>query len=135
MAEQRGCPAFLRGKDHYAMECSLTSLYLCVRDMPRAIAFYETLLERGVTSRDEIYSVFEINGFRLGLFAYEKMGEAHTFGSNCLPSLGVGSLAVLTAKLKGQELCFPLTKIGGNWVAEIVDPEGNHIEMTAPAAP
>ena len=26
----------------------------------------------------------------------------------------------------------PLTKIKDNWVAEFVDSEGNHIEMTAP---
>lgn len=32
-------------------------------------------------------------------------------------------------KLKGKEICFPLTKIEKNWVAEFVDSEGNHIEV------
>ena len=27
---------------------------------------------------------------------------------------------------------FPLTPIGTNWVVEIIDSEGNHIELTAP---
>ena len=31
------------------------------------------------------------------------------------------------------QVALPLTLIRGNWVVEIVDSEGNHIEMTAPA--
>lgn len=61
------------------MNCSIKSLYLCVKDMDRAIDFYENLFEQTVTVRDEIYSVFDINGFRLGLFAYEKVNEKHVF--------------------------------------------------------
>lgn len=57
------------------MNCIIKSLYLCVKDMNRAIDFYENLFEQTVTVRDEIYSVFDINGFRLGLFAYEKVNE------------------------------------------------------------
>lgn len=114
------------------MECTLRSLYLCVNDMQRALEFYENFLERPALIQDEIYSVFDIDGFRLGLFAYQKMGEAHCFGSNCLPSLQVESLAVLENKLSGLKVCFPLTQIKNNWVAEFVDSEGNHVELTAP---
>ncbi len=114
------------------MEFHIKSLYLCVKNMERAIKFYEELFEQKVTEKDDIYSVFDINGFRLGLFAYEKKNEAHTFGSNCLPSISVESLECLKEKLNGKEICFPITKIGSNWVAEFVDSEGNHIEMTAP---
>ncbi len=114
-------------------KCKLGSLYLCVRDMERAIAFYEALLGCPAAQRDEIYSVFDIGGFRMGLFAFEKKDEPHTFGSNCLPSFSWETLEALKGKLLGQEICFPLTRIGPNWVAEIVDSEGNHIEMTVPA--
>lgn len=110
----------------------IQSMYLCVQDMERAIAFYERFFEQPVTEKDEIYSVFEISGFRLGLFAYQKMNEPHTFGSNCLPSIEVDSLETLQRKLSGLELCFPLTQIGNNWVSEFVDSEGNHMELTAP---
>lgn len=68
------------------MNCIIKSLYICVKDMNRAIDFYENLFEQTVTVRDEIYSVFDINGFRLGLFAYEKVNEKHVFGNSCLPS-------------------------------------------------
>ena len=115
-----------------SVKCNLNSLYLCVHDMKRAISFYEVFLEQPVTVRDEIYSVFDINGFRLGLFAYERMGEHHTFGSNCLPSLEVAGKDILKQKLKGLPVVFPISKIGANWVCEFKDSEGNHIEMTAP---
>ncbi|MBR5683649.1 MAG: VOC family protein [Ruminococcus sp.] len=113
------------------MEFHIKSLYLCVKNMERAIKFYEELFERKVTEKDDIYSVFDVNGFRLGLFAFEKTDEPHTFGSNCLPSISVESLECLKEKLNGKEICFPITKIGSNWVAEFADSEGNHIEMTA----
>lgn len=114
------------------MECKIQSLYLCVLDMERAIDFYEEFFDQTVTERDDIYSVFDINGFRLGLFAFKKMNECHTFGSNCLPSIEVESLDFLEQKLSGLKIVFPLTQIGINWVSEFIDSEGNHIEITAP---
>ena len=77
------------------MNVRIRSLYLCVTDMNRAIDFYEKFLERPVLKRDEVYSVFEADGFRLGLFAFQKAGEAHTFGSNCLPSIEVEDIETL----------------------------------------
>lgn len=115
------------------MECSIKSLYICVLDMERAVTFYELFFEQMVTEKNEIYSVFNINGFRFGLFAFEKMKEMHTFGSNCLPSISVNSLEILKEKLTYLEIVFPITRIGSNWVAEFKDSEGNHIELTAPA--
>lgn len=114
------------------MDCNIKSLYLCVTDMNRAINFYEKLFDQAVTVRDEIYSVFDIHGFRLGLFAYQKMNEPHVFGSNCLPSIEVNDLDILKNKISDLKIVFPLTKIGTNWVTEFEDSEGNHIEMTAP---
>lgn len=114
------------------MKCNIGSLYLCVKDMERAIKFYENFFEKEVTEKDDIYSVFDINGFRMGLFAFEKMKEEHTYGSNCLPSISVENIDVLQRKIQSLELCFPLTRIRNNWVAEFIDSEGNHIELTAP---
>lgn len=78
----------------------ILSLYICVDDMERAINFYEQLFEQKAIVRDEIYSVFDINGFRYGLFNYKKMNERHTFGNNCLPSIEVSDLNEFTEKLK-----------------------------------
>ena len=116
------------------MNCKITSLYICVKDMERAIRFYERFFDRPVTEKDSVYSVFDINGFRFGLFDYQTMNEDHTYGSNCLPSIGFEDVHALKSKLEDKEICFPLTQIRGNWVAEFVDSEGNHIEVTAPGS-
>lgn len=114
------------------VNCSIHSLYLCVLDMERAIAFYENFFEMSVTIRDDIYSIFDINGFRLGLFAFEKMHESHKFGNNCLPSIEVENIDVLRQKLNGLKTVFPITVIGQNYVSEFEDSEGNHVELTTP---
>lgn len=103
------------------MNCKISSLYICVKDMERAIGFYEEFFEQAVKVRDETYSVFDIGGFRFGLFAYQTMREDHQFESNCLPSISFDNVDTLKAKLKGREMCFPLTRIKENWVAEFVD--------------
>ena len=68
------------------MNCTIRSLYLCVKDMDRAIRFYESFLEQPVTGRDDLYSVFDVNGFRLGLFAYEKAGKIIPTGVTACPA-------------------------------------------------
>ena len=100
--------------------------------MERAISFYEAFFEQKVAVKDNVYSIFDINGFRFGLFAFEKMKEPHTFGSNCLPSISVDSIDILKQKLESLKIVFPVTKIGENWVAEFEDTEGNHVEITTP---
>ena len=110
----------------------IKSLYICVDDMQRAINFYTDFFEKSPIKNDSIYSVFDIDGFRFGLFAYKKMKEPHTFGSNCLPSIEVDSLEILKKKIENLKICFPLTKIESNYVAEFIDSEGNHIELTTP---
>ncbi|EKN41486.1 glyoxalase family protein [Clostridium botulinum CFSAN001627] len=62
------------------LKFKLKLLYVCVKDMKRAIDFYESLLGQEVTKKNHIYSVFDINGFRYGLFANEKMNEAKNGG-------------------------------------------------------
>lgn len=99
------------------------------KDMDRAVAFYEGFFERPVTEKDIIYSVFDINGFRMGLFADEKMQEKHTYGSNCLPSIRVANVDILRHKLETLKVIFPLKTIGENWVSEFEDSEGNHTAL------
>ena len=114
-------------------EVTFDSLYICVKDMDRAISFYENLFGMKVSVKDDIYSVFELGSFRFGLFAFEKKGEEHSFGSSCVPSFTFADKAALMEKIDSMDLDFPLTKINKNWVCEITDTEGNRIELTARA--
>ncbi|KYH34253.1 hypothetical protein CLTEP_18280 [Clostridium tepidiprofundi DSM 19306] len=40
------------------LELTLNSLYICVKDMNRAINFYEQFFEQKVDKKDDIFSVF-----------------------------------------------------------------------------
>ncbi|MBP5450775.1 MAG: hypothetical protein J6Y16_00905, partial [Treponema sp.] len=111
------------------MNCKIDSLYIIVDDLERAIKFYEQFFEQKILNQSELGGYFDINGFRFHLFAYKKVREPHIYGSNCLPSICFDSLEEMNRKLSGKEICFPVTKIGKNWVAEFVDSEGNHIEV------
>ena len=115
------------------MNCRIDSLYIIVDDLERATAFYEDFFEQKICNKSALGGYFDIDGFRFHLFAYKEVGERHSYGSNCLPSICFETLEELNRKIAGKELCFPLTKIGNNWVAEFVDSEGNHIEVYAKA--
>jgi predicted enzyme related to lactoylglutathione lyase len=116
------------------LKIEIKSLYVCVRDMQRAIKFYESLLGQEITEKDDIYSMFDINGFRYGLFANEKMNEPKVWGNNCLPSFEVSDIHLIQEKLNELNctITFPLTIIDCNKVLEFIDSEGNVIEITCP---
>ena len=44
------------------MEFHINALYLCVKNMERAIKFYEEFFEQKVTQKDDIYSVLTLEG-------------------------------------------------------------------------
>lgn len=112
----------------------INSLYVCVKDMQRSIEFYEKLFEQKVSERDEIYSIFDIKGFRYGLFANQKMNETKVWGNNCLPSFTVNDIDLIQKRLVELKcpIVFPLKTIGKNKVLEFTDSEGNDIEINCP---
>lgn len=109
----------------------LNSAYLCVKNMNRAIDFYEKFLEQPVDKRDDLLGLFIYKGFRPLLFAYKKAGEKVVFGDNCLLSFEVDKIEKLKEKLNKLQvqIIYPVTKIGDNWVLEFKDTEGNDIEV------
>lgn len=113
------------------MEMKLNSAYICVKDMERAIKFYEEFLGQDIDIKDDILSVFDFKGFRLCLFCNERVNEKVTYGDNCLLSFEVDDMDELIKKLDilDVEIVFPLTKIGSNLVLEFKDIEGNDIEV------
>ncbi|KHD16129.1 VOC family protein [Clostridium butyricum] len=113
------------------LELKLNSLYICVKNMERAINFYEEFFKQKVGIKDEIFSVFDLNGFRFCLFNNAKVNEEVFWGDNCIPSFEVNNIEKLTERLieLKAEIVFPLTKIKNNFVLEFKDSEGNDIEI------
>ena len=105
----------------------LNSFYLCVKDVNRAVNFYEQLLNQKVESN----GMFIINGIRLLLFDYQSVNDTRVvFGHNCLPSFEVSDIKAFIEKLNelNAEIIFPCTRIANNWVLEFKDTEWNPIE-------
>jgi len=109
----------------------LNSAYICVKNMNRAIDFYQKFLGKRVTVRDDIFSIFDFHGFRLCLFNNSKVGEKVIYGDNCLLSFEVKDAEKLKNKLvrEGIKIVYPITKLGKNLVFEFKDSEGNDVEV------
>ncbi len=110
-------------------EIKLNSLYLCVKDMGRAVKFYEEILQQKVTN--DRTGLFVVNGVRLCMYDYQQYNDTVVFGDNCLPSFEVNDIKAFKEKLENLQaaIVFPLTRIGDNWVLEFRDTEGNDIEV------
>ncbi len=108
------------------MNVRIRSLYLCVTDMDRAIDFYEKFLERPVLKRDEVYSVFEADGFRLGLFAFQKAGEGYVFGSGWCEIVDFGVLEKYRRRGIGTALMDCAEKISGTFADTVYLAVGLH---------
>ena len=109
-------------------EIKLNSFYICVKDLDRAISFYEKLLnQKG--SKD--FPNFTINGIRFYMYDYQKINDTVIFGDNCLPSFEVNDIEKFIGKLEelNVTIIMPLQRIANNWVLEIKDTEGNDIEV------
>lgn len=118
---------FGHGKDeNMEYEIKLSSVYVFVKNMKRAVDFYEQIFgQKAKGGGTEFY----INGIRkFWLFDYKAANDNRAnFGHNCLPSFEVSNIKAFMVKLEelNASLVFPLTKIGNNWVLEFKDPEGN----------
>lgn len=113
------------------MNIKLNSLYICVKQMDRAIEFYESFLDQTVNEKDNVLSKFNISNFNFCLFDNNAVNEEVKWGDNCLPSFEVDDIHDVINKLSklGAEIVYPLSKIKGNWVIEFKDSEGNDIEV------
>lgn len=109
----------------------LNSAYICVKNMKRAIQFYENFLEQKVNIKDTVFSIFVFKGFRLCLFNFSAVNERVKYGDNCLLSFEVDDIKESMQRIKGLKapIVYPLAKIGTSWVFEFRDSEGNDVEV------
>jgi len=110
-------------------EIKLNSFYLCVKDMKRAVKFYEEILKQ--KAPDENTGFFVVNGVRFCMYDYQQFNDTVVFGDNCLPSFEVDNIEAFMEKLEELHapIVFPLMRIANNWVLEFKDPEGNDVEV------
>jgi predicted enzyme related to lactoylglutathione lyase len=113
------------------MSIKFNSLYLSVKDMDRALKFYEELLNKAPASVDERMSVFDIGGVSLLLYNPDSDDEKVEFGNNVVPNFEVDDVQSILRKIKsvGGDIVLNLHTVGNFKLFQAKDPEGNVIEF------
>ena len=118
------------GQSSKGYDIELTSVYVFVKDLKRATAFYEQIFNQPEQGGSSTFYVG--GGIRFWLFDYQAANdERAVFGHNCLPSFKVSDIKCFMEKLEELQapIIFPLTLINDSWVLEFTDTEGNDIEV------
>ena len=113
------------------MNAKIGAVYLCVKDMDKAIAFYEELFGKAVENRDEKMSSFSLDGITLLLYNYQYDNEEITFGNNVIVNIEVDNISESQkfAEEKKCKIVMPPKKIENYSIFQIQDYDGNVIEF------
>jgi predicted enzyme related to lactoylglutathione lyase len=109
----------------------INSLYVCVKDMKRAVAFYEEFFGKKIDTFDERFSIFEIEDFSFGLFDPKKDDEEVVFGNNVVPNIDVDDVAKEYERIKsiGAKIVLEMMNVNGYKLFQFGDSEGNIVEV------
>jgi predicted enzyme related to lactoylglutathione lyase len=109
----------------------INSLYVCVKDMKRAVSFYEKFFNEKLDDFNEQFSIFDIHGFSFGLFNPEKADEKYVLGNNIVPNINVENVDVVYDRIKkmGIKIALKMTTFNEYKCFQFEDSEGNVIEV------
>ena len=113
------------------MKPQIKAIYLSVKDMGRAVKFYEDIFKVKVSSFDKRMSVFAFDNISFLLFDPSIDGDKISIGNNVVPDIEVEDATKMldNTKAKGCKVVMPLEKVGKYLIFQIEDPEGNVIEF------
>src|SRR6056297_998532 len=109
----------------------IKAFYLCVKNMDRAVGFYEWLFARPVDKKDERMSLFEFENFSFLLFDPKKDQKKVVWGNNAIINIQVEDLEKYLKKIKQKKLkiVLPKQKINQYSLFQFKDTEGNVVEV------
>ena len=116
----------------------LDHVYISVKNMDRAISFYENLFGVKVVHREKNqWADFDIGkGFYFGLIDYKIINNKRIVGNNTIPTFWADDVDAIYRKVKklGVKINFPPTNLAFTtykyYCFECEDTEGNLIEIT-----
>jgi len=113
------------------MRPQIKAMYLSVKNMDRAVKFYEDIFDVKVSSKDEHMSSFDFDNISLLLFNPAIDGEEVASGNNVVPNIQVKNINKMLelVKSKNCEIVMPLEKIEKYHIFQAKDTEGNVIEF------
>jgi len=108
----------------------LSSLYITVQDMDRAIQFYSKFLQIKPTIHEARFSSFNLNGFGFDLFAPAEDGEERILGNSTIPVFETDDLNFERKRVLGLGCELVLEQqINGYNLFQFKDTEDNIIEV------
>ena len=118
------------------MKVKLDHVYVSVKDMDRAIKFYEELLGMKVTHREEnTWADFDMGGFYFGLINPKIISDERIVGNNAIPVFWADDVDAVYEQVKklGCKISFKPTDLSFTEYPyrcfEFEDTEGNLIEV------
>lgn len=120
----------------------LDAMYVVVRDMAAARAFYAELFGREPVLESERFSGFDLGGGLFGMLSAEHLGEPVdpdelTYGNNCVPNVRVSDLDGLHARVREMDppRLTPIQRTGPYRLFQVEDADGNRVEFYQESAP
>jgi len=113
------------------MKPQIKSIYVAVKDMDRAVKFYEDIFDVQASSKDNRMSSFEFDNITFLLYNPKSDNEAISMGNNVVPNIQVEDINKMLELIKSKncEIVLPLEKIGKYNLFQAKDTEGNVIEF------
>lgn len=110
----------------------LSSVYVGVEDMERALAFYREVFGVEPEQVEERFSTFEFGATGFGLYDASHDGHEFEFGDNCVPNFEVEDVEVAHERIaatRAELVHDDILEVGDYRTFQFVDTEGNTIEV------
>jgi len=113
------------------MKPQIKAIYVSVKNMNRAVKFYEDIFDIKVSSSNKRMSSFNFDNISFLLFNPNIDSETVSSGNNVVPNIEVEDVNKMLklVKDKGCKIVMPLEKIDKYLIFQIKDTEGNVIEF------
>lgn len=113
------------------MKPQIKAIYIAVKDMDRAVKFYEDIFGVKVSSKNERMSLFGFDNISFLLFNPAVDGEAISNGNNVVPNIEVEDINKIFKIIKNKNcvIVLPPETIGKYKLFQAKDTEGNIIEF------
>ncbi len=113
------------------MKPQIKAIYICIKNMDRAIKFYEEIFDKKVSSYDKRMSSFEFDNLSFLLFDPKMDNEEVVYGNNVIPNVEVDDINKMMDFIRKKEckIIMPLQQIGRYLIFQIEDIEGNIVEF------
>jgi len=113
------------------MNPQIKAIYIAVKNMDRAVKFYEEIFGVKISSKDKRMGSFDFDEITLLLFNPKTDNEKISHGNNIVPNIEVEDVNKMLELIKSKkcEIVLPLQKIGKFMLFQTKDTEGNILEF------